>query len=554
MSLVVGLLVGGLCGWARGLEPDEIVLVVNRNMPEGRHLAEFYRTARQIPEGRIVELDLPKGEEMTFGIYEREVVPPLRQFLRDNKLEQKVKCLVTFYGVPLRIGEHVLTAEEKQEVAELESQEKRLLEEGRKLVAALEAQARLGDGQFTPLTGETAEKLAARAEAAMRSLGQQAAKLGEGSDRQQRVTTMMQAMAKLSGPAGVLRAAMAGKGQRDTQTTEALKQLAEQVRKAGVEMAQLQERRFDPETRSRMRQLTGDCYGILDQARMVRAHLEYLSAGQTMAAVDSEMSLLWWNLYKRSQWQANTLSYQMPEGTATPTTLMVMRLDAPQAGMVRDLILMSLRAEREGLKGRVVLDARGLVAREASVKAGGYAWYDQSISRLAELIRTKTKLPLLYDESPTVLAAGSAKDVALYCGWYSVRNYVPACQLNPGSVGFHVASFEMVSLRREEEKGWVRGLLNDGIAATLGPVQEPYLAAFPLADDFFPLLLTGKLTLAEVYWTSTPTASWMVSMIGDPLYMPYKSNPALRIEDLPVRLRGVFETPATQPAVLYPRP
>jgi uncharacterized protein (TIGR03790 family) len=530
------------------LEPDEILLVVNRNMAEGKQLAEFYRTARGIPEGRVVELDLPRGEEMTFAVYEREMVPPLRQFLRENKLEQKIQCLVTFYGVPLRIAEHVLTAEEKQEVAELERQEKRLLEEARKLIVGLEGQARSLDGQFKALSGEEAEKLAARGEAAIRFLGQQAGKMPEGPERQPLIQTITQAMAKLSGPAGVLRAAVVGKGQQDAPTQEAMRNLAEQVRKAGEEMVVLQERRNDRESRSRMRQLAGDGYGMLDQARVVRSHLDYLSSGSTMAAVDSELALLWWSFYKRSQWQANTLSYQMPEGLAAPRTLMVMRLDAPQAGMVRDLILMSLKAERDGLKGRVVLDGRGLAPRGESIKSGGYAWYDQSISRLAELVRTKTKLPLLYDESPTVLAAGSAKDVALYCGWYSVRNYVPACQFNPGAVGFHIASFEMVSLRNPQEKGWVRGLLNDGVAATLGPVHEPFLAAFPLADDFFPLLLTGKLTLAEVYWKSAPTASWMMSMIGDPLYVPYKTNPALRIQDLPVRLRGVFDRPATQPA------
>jgi hypothetical protein len=30
--------------------------------------------------------------------------------------------------------------------------------------------------------------------------------------------------------------------------------------------------------------------------------------------------------------------------------------------------------------------------------------------------------------------------------------------------------------------------------------------------------------------------SWMISMIGDPLYTPYKTNPPLAVEDLPARL------------------
>jgi hypothetical protein len=40
----------------------------------------------------------------------------------------------------------------------------------------------------------------------------------------------------------------------------------------------------------------------------------------------------------------------------------------------------------------------------------------------------------------------------------------------------------------------------------------------------------------------------MISMIGDPLYTPYKTNPALAVEDLPPRLKVVFAPPATRPA------
>jgi hypothetical protein len=114
----------------------------------------------------------------------------------------------------------------------------------------------------------------------------------------------------------------------------------------------------------------------------------------------------------------------------------------------------------------------------------------------------------------------------------------------PGAVGFHVASFEMVSLRDPGNNGWVRGLLNDGIAATLGPVSEPYLQAFPSPDEFFPLLLTGKLTLAEVYWKTEPMSSWRMCLVGDPLYTPFKVHPAMKVQDLPERLQPIFNNSA----------
>ena len=177
-------------------------------------------------------------------------------------------------------------------------------------------------------------------------------------------------------------------------------------------------------------------------------------------------------------------------------------------------------------------------------KEGGYRTFDEKLARLADIISTKTKMPLTFDKRHPVLPPHSVKDVAIYCGWYSVRNYVPSCEFRAGAVGYHVASYEMLSLRTDNEKGWVAGLLNDGIAATTGAVAEPYLGAFPFPDDFFPLLLTGKLTLAEVYWKTTPMASWMMSCIGDPLYTPFKSNPQLTVEDLPMALRRALDSGA----------
>jgi hypothetical protein len=111
----------------------------------------------------------------------------------------------------------------------------------------------------------------------------------------------------------------------------------------------------------------------------------------------------------------------------------------------------------------------------------------------------------------------------------------------------------MVGLHDPNETGWVHGMLNDGAAATLGAVAEPYLTAFPPPQEFFPLLMTGKLTLAEVYWKTEPMTSWMMCLVGDPLYTPYKVHPAMKVEDLPGDLRRAI-TGATAPMNSSSRP
>jgi hypothetical protein len=66
---------------------------------------------------------------------------------------------------------------------------------------------------------------------------------------------------------------------------------------------------------------------------------------------------------------------------------------------------------------------------------------------------------------------------------------------------------------------------------------QPYTSAFPLPDDFFSLLLTGRSTLVETYYRTVPVASWVMVLVGDPLYNPFKSKPELNESDLPERLR-----------------
>ncbi len=74
------------------------------------------------------------------------------------------------------------------------------------------------------------------------------------------------------------------------------------------------------------------------------------------------------------------------------------------------------------------------------------------------------------------------------------------------------------------------------MAATVGAVAEPRLFAFPIPLDFFSLLLTGKYTVAECYWRTVPNVSWRMTLIADPLYNPFKANPQVSTDALPMTL------------------
>ena len=65
-------------------------------------------------------------------------------------------------------------------------------------------------------------------------------------------------------------------------------------------------------------------------------------------------------------------------------------------------------------------------------------------------------------------------------------------------------------------------MLKRGVAATLGPVHEPYVSGFPLPELFFHFLTEGYLTLGESYLVSLQFLSWQMVLIGDPLYRPFR--------------------------------
>ena len=127
------------------------------------------------------------------------------------------------------------------------------------------------------------------------------------------------------------------------------------------------------------------------------------------------------------------------------------------------------------------------------------------------------------DEKESLFQPGECDDAALYCGWYSLGKYIDAFKWVPGSVGFHIASQECRTLKQPGSTVWCKMMLEKGIAATVGPVGEPYVQAFPVPEVFFGMLLEGKATLAECFAASSPFLSWRMVLIGDPLYTPFRA-------------------------------
>lgn len=241
------------------------------------------------------------------------------------------------------------------------------------------------------------------------------------------------------------------------------------------------------------------------------------------ASLDSEISLVLEKSYTLSGWIPNPY-YLGFKGKTFPikkeNVLMVSRLDGPTDKIVKRIIDDSIKAEKKGLTGVAYFDARW--PDPGDKKLSSYALYDRSIHLAAGRVKKSNLMPVEEDDKEALFKHNECPDAALYCGWYSLAKYIDAFKWQPGSIGYHIASNECSTLKKKNSNVWCKMMLEKGIAATVGPVSEPYVNAFPLPEIFFGFLVDGYLTLAECYIISTPYLSWKMVLVGDPLYRPFK--------------------------------
>lgn len=388
------------------LEPYEIVIIANMKVADSVALAQFYINKRNIPKANLLQLPLSGREECTREEYEQRVVPTVRNYLAKKNSTSRIRCLVTMYGLPLKIAGPKMTPQEKTQVEDLRIRRKSLKNQLKKY-----------------------------------------------------------------------------EGQKD-----------------------------------------GHIKTVKAELKSINDKLSILTGASGQSSFDSELALVLEEYYSISGWIPNPhcIGWRDEKNLLKKdNVLMVSRLDGPSVTTVKRIIQDSIKAEKNGLKGTAYFDARWAMSNKQKLR--GYAFYDNSIHLAAGRIRESSLLPVVVNNIKGLFQPGEAPDAALYCGWYSRANYVDAFLWQPGSVGYHIASSECVTLKKRNSRVWCKMMLEKGIAATIGPVGEPYVEAFPIPEVFFGLLIDGNLSLAECYQISLPYLSWKMVLIGDPLYRPFKN-------------------------------
>lgn len=474
------------------LRADELVLVVNARQPEGRLLAEHYAKARGVPDGRIIELDLPDGLAINYSTYQQSILAPVRAFLNQNDLRDRVRCAVLFYGVPLRIDASPPSQAEAAEIELINRMLGTAFVRMREAVDRLEQTIKSIDPSFAPRPGTDSQGARQRVIAAQQAVERVMRSTADTATRESIARRVRESIAPLAGTMTPADQTQARSLMSQPESVDARKALRELLARQG---------------------------GPLVLAEALESQKLFLSSDHSGASVDSELACMWWPAdYRRRDWQDNPL--RQPAGDPSKQTVMTARLDGPSPEIVRRMIDNAVAVESVGLRGRAVIDARGIPASPGN----GFGAFDEQLRRTASLIQSPAIIETVLDDNAVLVPAGSVDNIALYVGWYAIRAYTPPGRFVPGSVAFHVASLELNWMRSEKDTGWCRALLLDGADVTIGAVAEPYLHAFPPPDQFVPVLLTGT-TLSEAYWRTTPMVSWQMALLGDPLYRPFAVKP-----------------------------
>lgn len=522
---------------AAQLAPAQLVLVCNANSDISTQLAQNYARARGVPENHIVALDAPVEEEIDREVFMDRLREPLRKALTDRGIADSVRCIVTFYDVPLRVRAVRPTPEALERASRLDDAYVATLREVLEQCDGLDRIARPDGAQARPGRGpdlrsdlkdilEHYDRVRSEAVSRVASAG------GAPGENQ----ALMTVLRETEGPLTLMQSVRVTAEGGDQRSRMRAAQIQQNARAIQQQIAALLDQPPDSPAREEARIAIRSSLGSVGALSRIDHDRRQLREEETIAAVDSELALLWYESFPAYLWVHNPAnprtapaarrgSVEAPRPGDGPL-LMVSRLDGPNPAIVQRMFEDAIAVEKAGLAGDAYVDAS-----QAKTSPGYKACNDDLIA-LANLLDERTRLRATLDLRTELFRQGDCPNAALYCGWYSHKEYVPAFDFVRGAVAFHVASSEAVSLRDPRAEYWCKGLLADGAAATIGPVHEPYLAAFPMPTEFFGLLLTGQYSLAECYHISNPLLSWMMILIGDPLYRPFAKNPQLTVADV----------------------
>ena len=498
------------------LKPNQILIVANEDCPPSIQLAQYYSQKRKVPQSHI--LPLPLGGALYDKIkrtdYNTLIAAPIRKKLSTPQFEGKIKCLLTLYGVPFKVGPRGKIEFQKQNLEKLQAL---MSEKKKQLYDITEALKALNNPKYQKQTNPkkypSVKKIVGKLDSALKNAYSQVKKISDHSTEQKYMEKWLMMYDTIYGRPNAQKIA-------NEKLNTSIKTTQEEIRKineaAGI-VKQAKNQKWDTEMK-----IDNNYYPSLEKFAGIKTLLINLSSDidkikgtETSASLDSELSMVMFDDYELYREQPNELTNNIL--ASATKTLMVSRLDGPNKNIAAALIDKAISAEKTRLKGTAYIDSGYSLKKKQN---SGYTQFDQALYDTVVLIKQETDIKVIHEHTINLFQKDQCPKTAIYCGWYSLKKYIDAFDFVDGAVGYHIASFEAQKLRSPTTTQWVPEMLKNGITATIGPVTEPYLRAFPKPNLFFQELINGKC-LVEAFYKTKPFNSWQMLLIGDPLYKPF---------------------------------
>ena len=191
------------------------------------------------------------------------------------------------------------------------------------------------------------------------------------------------------------------------------------------------------------------------------------------------------------------------------------------------------RAEGEGVHRR----PRDPVRLEQSTAGTGYGGYDESFREAAALLEA-SRPDVTLDDKPELFPAGGVRECTLYCGWYSLANFVEL-RVREGGGGLAPGEFRggdaaqpgREAVVPEPAQGRGGGDHRPGGRAVHGGLSRSRPSS------------SGSWRPASTRWPSvTPrrccSSAGMAVLVGDPLYNPFAKSPRVKEADVKPSPKG----------------
>ena len=89
---------------------DEVLVVANADSDDSKALAQAYMDARKIPKENLLLVKTTAQYEISRNNYEKQIRLPIKQYLSQNKRQDRIRCVCLVYGVPVRLAPMQLPA------------------------------------------------------------------------------------------------------------------------------------------------------------------------------------------------------------------------------------------------------------------------------------------------------------------------------------------------------------------------------------------------------------------------------------------------------------